>query len=171
MKHLLSILAACALSLSCWSCDPDEPVLDNTETEEPGGNDDNGGSTTDSTEVAATDIIVTIGSRSFPATLEDNTTARAFAALLPMTATMAELNGNEKYYSLSQSLPTNTYRPGTISNGDIMLYGSSTVVLFYETFSSGYNYSRIGKITNPDGLASAVGSGSVSVTFSVAQSD
>ena len=97
----------------------------------------------------------------------DNATARAFAALLPMTVTMNELNGNEKYHYLSENLPTDSYRPVTIRNGDLMLYGSNCVVLFYETFASSYSYTRIGQLGNPSGLASVLGQGNVSVTFEI----
>ena len=110
-------------------------------------------------------INIIIGSTTFPATIDDTETGRAFLNLLPLTLTMSELNGNEKYEYLSTSLPTDSYRPGTIEAGDLMLYGSSCVVLFYETFRSSYSYTRIGKLTNPDGLRQAVGSGSVSVRF------
>ena len=78
---------------------------------------------------------------------------------------MNELNGNEKYYNLASSLPTASYRPGTINAGDLMLYGSSCVVLFYETFSSGYSYTRIGALDNPDRLAQVLGNGNVTVRF------
>lgn len=112
-------------------------------------------------------ITIRVGNHSFYATLEDNATARAYAALLPMTVTMNEMNGNEKYYYLSENLPTDNYRPGTIRNGDLMLYGSSCLVLFYETFSSSYSYTRIGQLANPSGLASALGNGNVTVTFEI----
>ena len=78
---------------------------------------------------------------------------------------MTELNGNEKYADLPQSLPTATFRPGTIRTGDLLLWGSSTVVLFYETFSSSYSYTRLGRLDDPSGLAAAVGGGSARVTF------
>ncbi|MEY8685520.1 cyclophilin-like fold protein [Bacteroides sp. AN502(2024)] len=112
-------------------------------------------------------IIIHVGNRGFAATLEDNATARAFSALLPMTITMNEMNSNEKYHYLSESLPTDSYRPGTIRNGDLMLYGSSCVVLFYETFASPYSYTRIGQLNDPSGLASALGRGNVPVTFEI----
>ena len=78
-----------------------------------------------------------------------------------------ELHGNEKYYYLSKGLPTASSNPGTIRTGDLMLYGSTCVVLFYETFSTSYTYTRLGRITNPSGLASALGSGGVNVTFEI----
>ena len=48
-----------------------------------------------------------------------------------------------------------------------MLYGSNCIVLFYETFSSSYSYTRIGRLDNPSGLASDLGRGNVSVTFEI----
>ena len=116
-------------------------------------------------------ITVRVGDYSFSVTLEDNATARAFTALLPMTVTMNEMNGNEKYHYLSENLPTDSYRPGTIRNGDLMLYGSSCVVLFYETFSSSYSYTHIGRLDKPSGLASVLGRGNVNVTFEINMTD
>ncbi len=112
-----------------------------------------------------TKIKITVGTRHFTATCYTNATATAFSAQLPMTITMTELNGNEKYGDLPKALPTNASNPGTIENGDLMLYGSGTLVLFYKTFSTSYNYTRIGRIENPSGLAAALGSGNAKVTF------
>ena len=111
--------------------------------------------------------IETGGGQIFTATLLDNPTTRALLERLPMTVSMSELNGNEKYYNMPESLPTNSERPGNIRAGDLMLYGSDCLVLFYESFSSGYSYTRLGSIDDPSGLAAALGRGSVDVTFQV----
>lgn len=121
------------------------------------------------TEDTAMSINVIVGNKTFTATLADSETGRAFAQLLPMMITMNELNGNEKYHYLDSSLPTDSYQPGTIQAGDLMLYGNNCVVLFYKTFSSSYSYTRIGKIDDPSGLAAALGSGNVSVRFEKAE--
>ena len=81
-----------------------------------------------------------------------------------MTVNMMELNGNEKYVDLPQGLPTAASNPGTIRAGDLMLYGSSTVVLFYKTFSTSNRYTRLGRIEDVTELAAALGTGNVLVT-------
>ena len=108
---------------------------------------------------------IKIGNSTFTATLYENATTTAFKSLLPINVNMVELNGNEKYADLSGNLPTNASNPGTIQAGDLMLYGSSTLVLFYKTFSTSYTYTRLGRIDDVTGLDPAVGSGNVTVTF------
>lgn len=114
-----------------------------------------------------TSISITAGSSVFTAKLHDNETARDFAARLPMTLDMSELNGNEKFYNLPDSLPTDSESVGSINAGDLMLYGTDCLVLFYESFSTSYSYTRLGIIEDASGLAAALGSGSVEVTFAV----
>ena len=109
---------------------------------------------------------MTINERRFAITLADNNTARAFAAQLPLTLHMEELNGNEKHAKLPTSLPVNASRPGTIRNGDLMLYGTNTLVVFYSTFNSMYSYTRLGRVDDAAGLGQALGEGSARVTFS-----
>ncbi len=110
-------------------------------------------------------MTVTVGDRTFTAMLYDNKTAQEFYDRLPMTLEMSELNGNEKYYNLDNPLPTNSSVAGHISNGDIRLFGDDCIVLFYDSFTSGYSYTNIGYIEDTDGLEEALGSGSVTVTF------
>jgi hypothetical protein len=108
---------------------------------------------------------MTVGERRFAITLTDNEAARAFAAMLPLTLDMPDLNGNEKHVSLPKALPANASRPGTIRNGDLMLYGSDTLVVFYLTFKSSYSYTRLGRVDDPAALAQALGQGTVRVVF------
>ena len=109
---------------------------------------------------------MTVGERRFAITLADNAAARAFAAQLPLTLDMSELNGNEKHADLPKPLPANAIRPGTIRNGDLMLYGADTLVVFYLTFQSSYSYTRLGRVDDPSDLPPALGPRDVRVLFS-----
>lgn len=118
-------------------------------------------------ESATLRIEITAGDSSFEAELSDNATAEAFWDKLPLTLSMNELNGNEKY-CYGVSLPSAPEYYDKIEPGDLMLYGSNCIVLFYGK-AGGYSYTRIGKLTSAEGLAEAVGSGAVSVTFDKAK--
>lgn len=110
-------------------------------------------------------IQITAGGQTFSAVLYNNNTVQEFLGLLPLTLDMSELNGNEKYYYFDGSLPTDSENVGYINTGDIMLYGSDCLVLFYDSFSTPYSYTRLGYVNDPDGFADALGSGDVTVTF------
>ena len=120
-----------------------------------------------STEKTMPEIRITIGGKTFSATLENTLAAAEFAKMLPLTLRMNELNGNEKYIGLSGKLSAVPECPGRIQCGDLMLYGRSTLVLFYESFPTSYSYTRIGKIMDAKGLKEAVGDREVTVKFEV----
>lgn len=109
---------------------------------------------------------MTVGERRFAITLADNAAARAFAALLPLTLDMGDLNANEKHIALPKALPAGASRPGVLRNGDLMLYGTETLVLFYLTFDSPYSYTRLGRVDDPALLPQALGPGKVRILFS-----
>ena len=109
---------------------------------------------------------MTIGEQRFAITLVDNAAARAFAKRLPLTLDMSDLNRNEKHASLPENLPADASKPGTIRNGDLMLYGGDTLVVFYSTFDSTYSYTRLGRVDDTADLAQALGRGDVQVLFS-----
>jgi hypothetical protein len=122
-------------------------------------------SATQTSERMKDTIVIIIGDSHFSALLESNAAANEFKKMLPLTISMKDLNSNEKFFDLSNNLPANASNPRTINSGDLMLWGSNTLVLFYKTFNTSYSYTRLGKIENPSGLAQALGSGNVTVTF------
>ena len=164
MKYLnLVILSVSFLIGGAAGCDRDHSaMIANT------GNSINKNSDTSKTkgnETKGSKMKIKIGLKTFNATLFDNEPANAFKAMLPLTLKMEELNGNEKKYDFSNKLPTGSSNPKTINNGDLMLWGSNTLVLFYKTFPTAYSYTKLGRIDDPSGLEAAVGTSDVTVTF------
>lgn len=160
MRPVKFLSLAVAISLLASSCTP-VPVPQGPE----GGpempeNDDTTG-TTQSEETMT--ITITVGSQVFKADIEDTETGKAFLAKLPLTLDMSELNGNEKY-SYGVSLPKADKYCSSVAAGDLMLFGGSCLVLFYGP-AGGYSYTRIGRLQSTDGLAAALGKGSVRVRF------
>lgn len=152
-----------AVSPAFTACSPDDtsPAPGNqTPAPTPGPNPDPG---TD--PPTGNRLRITVGGASFTAALSDNAAARAFEAMLPMTVRMGELNGNEKYYYLPNRLPASASNPGTIHAGDLMLYGSDCLVLFYKTFPTSYSYTLLGRLDTASGLESILGPGDVTVVF------
>jgi hypothetical protein len=150
ISSLLTSLASCDKTAA-------EPV--NPEAENENGN--------NTSNAKGSQMRIKIGTSTFTTTLYDNATASAFKARLPFTLAMKELNGNEKFAELPNSLPANASNPGTIQTGDLMLYGSNTLVLFYETFRTSYSYTKIGRVDNPSGLATVLGAGNITVSFTL----
>ena len=99
-------------------------------------------------ETMDTTIKITISNKIYSVKLEENETAQSFISMLPQEFNMSELNGNEKYVYLDNTLPTNSYNPKHIEAGDIMLYGNNCLVLFYKSFDTSYSYTKIGHIDN-----------------------
>lgn len=93
-------------------------------------------------------VKVLINNDEYTIDLEDNETAKAFVELLPLKMDMKELNGNEKYYYLNKSLPSDSSNIKKITAGDVMLYGDDCLVIFYKSFNTSYSYTKIGHINN-----------------------
>ena len=124
-----------------------------------------------SSEKTMPEIRITIGDKIFSAVLENTPAAAEFVKRLPLSLRMNELNGNEKYIGLPEKLPAEPSCPGRIRSGELMLYGRSTLVLFYESFPTSYSYTRIGRITDVKGLKEAVGARNVTVKFEAVKTD
>lgn len=158
ITSLLSISLLLPLP-SCTPAGPDTKEPPKHEIEEPDTED---GQDDDKNEFSMKMIV---GEYTFDVEYVDNNTAEAFKKMLPVTLKMEELNGNEKYCYIDSSLPTALSTPGTINAGDIMLFGSNCIVVFYETFKTSYSYTRIGKVKDTASLKKALGSGDVTIKF------
>ena len=110
-------------------------------------------------------LITTMGGQTFHATLVDSETTSAFQKILPLTLTMEDLHGNEKYYYFTQQFPGNAEKVRQINKGDIMLYGNDCLVIFYKNFSTTYTYTRLAHIDDPTDLEKALGKSDATVTF------
>ncbi|MFV8367374.1 cyclophilin-like fold protein [Flavobacterium sp. XS1P27] len=153
MKYLLSaFLILVSFTLCLASCGKDDKQTSTQNNEKPNN-------------PILSKMKITVGSSVFTATLYNNTTTKAFKAMLPLTINMSELNGNEKFYYFSSILPSNATTSKNIQTGDLMLYGNNCLVLFYENLNTSYSYTRLGKIDTISGLASTLGNGNVTVKF------
>ena len=115
---------------------------------------------------------IKINNKEYEFELNDNEAANQIKSKLPFTVTMTNLNGNEVYYQFSgESFTTNTKSVGTINMGDIYLYQSNYLVLFYKTFSTPYSYTELGKLKDPTDLDTLIGSNNVEVQWFKNNSD
>ena len=110
-------------------------------------------------------IKVIIGTKVFVATLFENETAKEFKKILPITLNMRDLNKNEKYFHFSKNFSMDKFSPKMINSGDLMLWNDNSLVLFYETFSTNYQYTKVGRIDNPNMLAQTLGRDDIKITF------
>jgi len=170
-KSLITLIVVLfAFSFCTASCSNDVAL---TPDQNDGGNNvptptqNNGNDTTgnENDSASTTKMKITIGTAVFTATLYDNSSAAAFKVRLPLTIDMTELNGNEKYYDFPSPLPTNASVGGDIKVGDLTLYGNNVLVLFYKNFKTTYNYTKLGYVDNPTGLAAVLGNGNVIIKF------
>ena len=110
-------------------------------------------------------VTLTVGGKTFAAKFYDNQTARELVEKMPMTLSMNELNGNEKFYYFDTELPTKETSPKKIQAGEIKIYGSDCLVAFYKTHTTSYQYTSVGYVVDVPGFVKAVGDGNVKIEF------
>ena len=124
------------------------------------------------TNMESNTIKLTIeGGKTFTATLEDNSSAKALREQLAkgnITVEMSDYGDMEKVGSLGINLPRND-RQTTTEPGDIILYLGNNLVIYYDTNS--WNFTRIGKVNGAGSRKEMLdllgGAGKISVTLSL----
>ena len=112
---------------------------------------------------------VQVGGSTFTATLEENEAVDALVDMMEqgsVTIQMSDYSGFEKVGPLGTSLPTSNQQT-TTQAGDIVLYQGNQIVMFYG--SNSWSYTRLGHINDLTGWEEALGSGDVTVTFSLTE--
>ena len=114
-------------------------------------------------------ISMEIGNTSVSVDWENNNSVNALKELCknkPLTINLHMYGGFEQVGSIGSSLPTND-KQMTTTSGDIVLYSSNQIVIFYG--SNSWSYTKLGKITNKtdDELSELLGKGNVALTLSL----
>ena len=110
---------------------------------------------------------VQVGDMVFSATLEENEAVSALVEMMresPVVIQMSDYSGFEKVGSLGIRLPASNSQT-TTQAGDIVLYNGNQIVIFYG--SNSWSYTRLGHIDDLTGWEDALGSGDVTVIFSL----
>ena len=110
-----------------------------------------------------------IGDTAVAVEWEKNESVEALRALCekaPLTIQMSMYGGFEQVGPIGTRLPSDDVQTRT-GAGDIVLYASSQIVVFYG--SNSWAYTRLGHITDQDadGMKNLLGGGDVTITFSL----
>ena len=110
-----------------------------------------------------------VNDTTFTATLEENSSAKAFAEFLTqgnLTLDMHDYGSFEKVADLPRSFPRNDKQIDTDA-GDIILYQGNSITIYYDKNS--WNFTRLARIDNVNKkrLQQILGKGNVKATFSV----
>lgn len=168
MKRLILLLCA-VLGLSACTPIPDAAYEQTAASASPVTASPSAATAAPSPDVPDPGLTVEVNGQTFAAELLDNPAAEAFRSLLPVTYTMQELNGNEKFCYLQDfRFPVDPEVPDMIRAGDICVYGDNCLVLFYEAHQTSYSYTRLGRLLDAEGLAAAAGGGDAAVSFALA---
>lgn len=164
MRKWMYAILAVFLMISSVACgrEDDTPAADGTTASKMDGAGDIGVK-----EDLAMKIRVEANGSTFTSTLEDNDAAVTFAEMMeedPVVIGMNDYAGFEKVGSLGTNLPENNSQM-TTQAGDIVLYNGNQIVVFYG--SNSWSYTKLATIDDLSGWVDALGSGSVTVTFSI----
>ena len=123
----------------------------------------------DTGDISEMKMIVNVNGTEFKATLENNSAVETLVSMIesnPLELDLRDYGGFEKVGSLGFSLPSSN-RQITTRSGDIVLYQGNQIVMFYG--SNSWSYTKLAEVEDLTGWEDALGSGSVTVTFSIEQ--
>ena len=165
MKKLFAFIATLLLFAACSSDAASSVKPTQPETQTPKSS----ASSTSKVGEAPVKLKIHVNDTTFTATLEENSSAKAFAEFLAqgdMTLDMHDYGSFEKVADLPRSFPRNDKQIDTDA-GDIILYQGNSITIYYDKNS--WNFTRLARIDNVNKkrLQQILGKGNVKATFSV----
>ena len=165
MKKLFAFIATLLLFAACSSdaASSVKPTQPESQTSK------SSASSTSKVGEAPVKLKIHVNDTTFTATLEENSSAKAFAEFLAqgdMTLDMHDYGSFEKVADLPRSFPRNDKQIDTDA-GDIILYQGNSITIYYDKNS--WNFTRLARIDNVNKkrLQQILGKGNVKATFSV----
>lgn len=156
-------LSACSGGVETSATVPDTAVSTTTTTEETTTSED----TASESPAEEKTMVLKIADTEIPVTWEDNASVKELKELSAngLTISMSMYGGFEQVGSIGQRI-TNSDKQTTTSTGDIVLYSSSQIVIFYG--SNSWSYTRLGKIDLPDNkVKELLSKGDVTITLEI----
>ena len=165
MKKLFAFIATLLLFAACSSDAASSVKPTQPETQTPKSS----ASSTSKVGEAPVKLKIHVNDTTFTATLEENSSAKAFAEFLTqgdLTLDMHDYGSFEKVADLPRSFPRNDTQIDTDA-GDIILYQGNSITIYYDKNS--WNFTRLARIDNVNKkrLQQILGKGNVKATFSV----
>ena len=125
---------------------------------------DNNNSTNNET---TTQMNITVNGHTLTAILDNNVTAQAFAAKLPITLPMMDLYGREMCYRFPEALPTDDAKTRGYEVGEIVYYPPMhSFVIMYKQNGEHFQMQSIGRVQGDVSIFDGIGD--VNVTFTKA---
>ena len=167
MKKVIIVISLVLMIITLSAC---SSIPDGTETTSTATNEASqtaSESTTKKPQATEMKVNIRINGKTFSATLEDNEAAKELYEIIKndgLTIGMSDYSGFEKVGALGHTLTSND-KQTTTEAGDIVLYQSNQIVMFYG--SNSWSYTKLGKIDDLSGWEEALGSGDITAEFSV----
>ena len=171
MKRIIAALLICLSSISFASCGSiDQSSAQETSAsikQDESSRDKSGIESNGEKDDMNAKIMMRANGYSFAITLENNKAVSELLDMMkdnPLSLDLSDYGGFEKVGPLGSSL-TREDKQTTTEAGDIVLYNGNNIVVFYG--SNSWSYTRLGHVDDITNLASALGSGDVTITFSL----
>ena len=113
---------------------------------------------------------ISVGGQVFLADLASTEAAQSLSEMLPMSLEMSDWQSTAKVFELPSVMPEAAEEYSQVPAGQLLLKGSGSLYLFYQTSDQPENYTPIAIIQDPTGLSQALSGETMEVSFQLIMS-